>query len=511
MISETKFQFDVVGVGALNLDYIATASAAHRRVSWLDGLLDGGAPIEWGTERDVGADVISAALEAADAGSLKVSLGGSAFNAITAIAQTQLGLRLGYVGVAGRMPVPGMSSTRQLQLLGIDDSGVRSHSDVLSGICFSLLADGERTLLTHAGANELMADYLDDDFEAVVKYLSAARVVHITSFLDPRTPRRMRAVLEAVRQCSPDTMISFDPGHVWATSPTPDIATMVRLADFLLLNNREFRALGEDGDGGGDETDVAGRLLRRARPGATILVKKPSGITTFTRAGGRVRRDHHAQSALSAGEVEDATGAGDVFAAGLLAVITSDRLQVELGALLGMALARHKLRYVGHSGHAQFPRVTQELIHSLDAGRRAPVEPIGVFIAHGGSSDWLAVKELIEAELGLPVHFFERRAWGSVAVTEALEANLERCSFAVCVLTAEDLTVEGRRLARQNVVHEIGLFQGKYGFDRVVVLAEEGCDYVPELAAPYTIPFPHNGISSVFWRVRRLLKLRVIA
>src|SRR3954462_1094820 len=103
MISETKFQFDVVGVGALNLDYIATASAAHRRVSWLDGLLDGGAPLEWGTPRGVGADVISAALEAADAGSLKVSLGGSAFNAITAIAQTQLGLRLGYVGVAGRM------------------------------------------------------------------------------------------------------------------------------------------------------------------------------------------------------------------------------------------------------------------------------------------------------------------------------------------------------------------------------------------------------------------------
>jgi hypothetical protein len=43
-----------------------------------------------------------------------------------------------------------------------------------------------------------------------------------------------------------------------------------------------------------------------------------------------------------------------------------------------MALARHKLRYVGYSGHAQFPRITQELIRSLDAGRRAP------FVAHVG-------------------------------------------------------------------------------------------------------------------------------
>ena len=387
MISETKFQFDVVGVGALNLDYIATASAMRRQgaadggplVSRLNDLLEGEAPVEWGAERDVSADVIYAALEAADADSLKVNLGGSAFNAITAIAQTRLGLRLGYVGVAGKMPMPGMSSTRQMQLLGIDDTRVRSHADVLSGICFSFIADGERTLLTHAGANELMADYLEDDFEAVVNYLSAARVVHVTSFLDPRTPQRMRAVLEAVRQRSTDTMISFDPGHVGATNPTPDIAEIVRIADFLLLNTREFRALG-DCDESVDETDVADRLLGQARAGATILVKKPSGITTFTRVGGRVRRDHYAQSALPSGEVEDATGAGDVFAAGLLAVITSNRLQVEVGALLGMALARHKLRFVGHSGHAQFPRIAQELIRSLDAGRRTPV------VAHGGSS-----------------------------------------------------------------------------------------------------------------------------
>ncbi|MER7009711.1 PfkB family carbohydrate kinase [Dactylosporangium sp. NPDC000555] len=511
----SKFQFDVVGVGAINLDYIATASAVHRQTSEnsaslttrLEGVLGDGTAIERGAERDVGADVIYAALEAADAGSLKVNLGGSAFNAIMAIAQTDLGLRLGYVGVAGRMPMPGISSTRQMQILRIDDSGVRQHTEVLSGICFSFIEDGERTLLTHAGANELMADYLEDDFEAVVKYLSAARVIHLTSFLDPRTPQRMLAVLETVKQRSPETMISFDPGHVWATSPTPAIAELVGLADFLILNNREFRALGEHAEGD-DDTLVADRLLCRAQPDAMILVKKPSGISTFTRTGGEVRREHYAQSTLPAGEVEDDTGAGDVFAAGLLAVITSDRLQVELGALLGMALARHKLRYVGHGGHAHFPKVARDLIRSLDAGRRAMIEPPGVFIAHGGSSDWLAVKELIETELGLPVHFFERQTWGSVAVTEALEANLALCSFAVCVLTVEDLTAEGKRFARQNVVHEIGLFQGRYGFDRVAVLAEDGCDYVPELAAPYSISFPRNGIQSAFWKVRRILKER---
>jgi len=184
--------------------------------------------------------------------------------------------------------------------------------------------------------------------------------VHVTSFLDPRTPQRLRAALEAVRQRSPATVISFDPGHVWATNPTPDIAGIVRLADFLLLNQREFQSLGGH-RAGDDETGVAARLLGQARAGATILVKKPSGSTTFTRDDGRV---HYAHSALTPDEVADATGAGDVFAAGLLAVIASDRRQVELGSRLGMALARHKLRHVGQSGHAQFPRITEDLIRS---------------------------------------------------------------------------------------------------------------------------------------------------
>jgi hypothetical protein len=91
-------------------------------------------------------------------------------------------------------------------------------------------------------------------------------------------------------------------------------------------------------------------------------------------------------------------------------------------------------------------------------------------------------------------------------VTEALADYLERCSFAICVLTAEDFTGDGRRLARQNVVHEVGLFQGRHGFDRVMVLAEEGCDFVPQAAEPYTISFPHNGISRTFYQLDEMIR-----
>jgi|SRR5216683_2756296 len=117
-------KLDVVGIGALNLDYIASASALGGQAQSLpltariSRLLESGSPpLEWGTEHRVDDRAIHAAIEALSSARPDTSLGGSAFNAIYAIAQTQVGLRLGYVGVAGRVPVPGMSSIQQFEAL----------------------------------------------------------------------------------------------------------------------------------------------------------------------------------------------------------------------------------------------------------------------------------------------------------------------------------------------------------------------------------------------------------
>lgn len=74
------------------------------------------------------------------------------------------------------------------------------------------------------------------------------------------------------------------------------------------------------------------------------------------------------------------------------------------------------------------------------------------------------------------------------------------------VCTAEDFTGDGRQLARQNVVHEIGLFQGRHGFSHVILLVEEGCDFVPQAARPYTITFPHNNINRAFYKLAEMLR-----
>lgn len=512
--ADDGFAFDVVGVGAFNLDYVATSPGAPHGQPFTRRLADllgrgpdtAGGPLEWGVEHQVDSDVMHAVIEAASSSRPDTVLGGSAFNAIHAIARMKAGLRLGYVGVAGRVPVIGLSVAQQLDSLGIDSRRVRHDPENLCGVCFSYSEDGDRTMLTHAGANDQMANYIEQEFDNLVSYLASARIIHVTSFLDDRTPGALLALLREVKRTGRGNVISFDPGHVWSSSRTPEIEGIIALSDYLLLNNREFGDVGDRSPGEPDEA-VAKRVLDRLDSAdGVVVVKRAAGIWAHRRESGRTHSEFYAQTPLPDEEIKDATGAGDVFAAGLLVVLTSQRLQVELGALLGMQLARHKLRYVGNAGHTQFARVTRDFIRTLDAERGGSGRSAGIFISHGSNSEWFAVQRFLEDRFDAPVHSFESASWGGREITEAISSYLERCGLSVCVLTAEDFTGDGRKFARQNVIHEVGLFQGQHGFDSVVLLVEEGCDFVPQAAVPYTIFFPRNKIHRTFYQLAEIIK-----
>ncbi|HEY8473616.1 MAG TPA: PfkB family carbohydrate kinase [Natronosporangium sp.] len=511
-MGQDGFSRDVVGVGAFNIDYLTagSGSAGNDQPNSLGSRIErvlaaAGIQLEWGTEHAVDERTIYAALAEVDRAALKDSLGGSAFNAIYTLAHLNLDLRLGFLGLAGRVPIPGQSGVAELAALGVDHQFVRYDPSRLCGICFALQVDGERTLLTHAGANSYFADYLDDAFDDIVDYLSATRVVHVTSFLDDRTAGRLEILLRKVKSNSPDTLISFDPGHVWSQAKAPEIDGILGVTDFLLVNSREFRDLGNYQPGDTDEA-IAGRLLRKSGERMTVILKRPEGVVSFELEDGSVRRDAYQHATLSQDEIKDATGAGDVFAAGLLAATVSDRQSIELGSALGMALARHKLRFVGTHGHGGFATIARQFIGRREVARRGGAIPRGVFVAHGGNPQWRAVKAFIEDDLRLPVYSFESGVWGGTQVTDALDDLLERCGFAVCVLTAEDLAPDGEWRARQNVIHEVGLFQGRYGFDRVILLVEEGIRTVPRTADPFTVAFPRNRIDTAFWRLRRMVR-----
>lgn len=320
--------------------------------------------VEWGTERLVDAPTMRAAMGEIDVTALVASPGGSAFNAVHTLASADTGLRLGHLGISGALPVPGVTAHEHLDRLSIDRSWVEVDLDRLGGVCLSIMGSGERTLLVHPGVNTLMAEHLEQNAPSIVEYLTSARAVHVTSFLDDATPAVLAAVLGEVKRRSPETAIVVDPGHVWCTEPTTAIESVIALGDVVLLNDREFGALGQAEHveaGGPGHLGAAEGLLARLRPGSTVVHKLPAGAWVFRDAGGSVEVTSYTHRVLAEDEIEDSTGAGDVFAGGLLAAVAGG---VEFGAAirLGMALAKTKLRYAGVAGHARFAEIARSAL-----------------------------------------------------------------------------------------------------------------------------------------------------
>lgn len=102
------------------------------------------------------------------------------------------------------------------------------------------------------------------------------------------------------------------------------------------------------------------------------------------------------------------------------------------------------------------------------------LQPV-VFIGHGGSGTWRELKEFLELQKMTVVTYETERRLGD-SVKETLESMLYKCNFAVLLHTAEDEQRDGPMRARQNVVHETGLFQGRLGFPRAIIVREEKCE-----------------------------------
>jgi sugar/nucleoside kinase (ribokinase family) len=497
---------DVVGIGMLNLDYIASASSHRRRDP--DAILEITERFEHGAESVVDEETILDVIEQLGGReTLSPSLGGSAFLAIHALANMDVGLRLGYVGLSGRSPDPTLSPLKLMDRLGVDRSAVRVDREGTCGMCVSYIHDGERTLLTCPGANARFARYADEHMDDLAAYLARSRFIHVTAFLDPESPSRVVALIERARRLNPDVRVSFDPGHAWCVQRPPEAMRLLALTDYLFVNHREFRALANLGGIVPDDQVIAEEVLRSCgRSCSALVLKRYDRIMLYRCRGEDVVREDYEHEPLGPDIIEDATGAGDVFAAGMLAAMSSDHLQLELGTLLGMQMARQKLHSVGDRAYAQFSPLARRFLRGWGAEQEVRHRPRGVFVAHGMSPLWRSVRDYLRDDLGLDVHHFEETAHDSEEITGALDDYLRRCSFAVCLLTNEDRMAGGTSRARQNVIHEAGLFQGRYGFRRAALLVEDGCEVPSNVGGLIRHGFNGAHIEQAFTSLARHLR-----
>ncbi|MDR3691685.1 MAG: nucleotide-binding protein [Fimbriimonas sp.] len=129
----------------------------------------------------------------------------------------------------------------------------------------------------------------------------------------------------------------------------------------------------------------------------------------------------------------------------------------------------------------------------------------GVFVGHGHSKLFNEVLRYLTEDFGIEARYFENCSISGEQVIPSLQRMLDECGFAVIVATAEDESEDGIR-ARQNVVHETGLFQGRLGFERVAILKQVGVAHYSNLSGLLDIPFLGEGIDATFHKLGKQLR-----
>ena len=124
-----------------------------------------------------------------------------------------------------------------------------------------------------------------------------------------------------------------------------------------------------------------------------------------------------------------------------------------------------------------------------------------IFIGHGHNNQWRDLKDHLHEKHGLDVEAYEIGARAGLTVKEVLDEMLTNSSFALLVFTGEDEDAQGEMHARENVIHELGLFQGRLGWRKAIILLEDGVKEFSNISGVNPIRFSKNAIREVYGEV----------
>jgi predicted nucleotide-binding protein len=129
-----------------------------------------------------------------------------------------------------------------------------------------------------------------------------------------------------------------------------------------------------------------------------------------------------------------------------------------------------------------------------------------IFIGHGRSMQWRDLKDHLSDKHDYEIVAYETGARAGHTIRDILDEMSSESTFAILVMTGEDKDSDGKMNARPNVIHEIGLFQGRLGFSRAIVLLEEGTEEFSNLQGIQQIRYSKNNIKETFGEVLATIK-----
>jgi CAP12/Pycsar effector protein, TIR domain len=129
-----------------------------------------------------------------------------------------------------------------------------------------------------------------------------------------------------------------------------------------------------------------------------------------------------------------------------------------------------------------------------------------IYIGHGHSGDWRLLKDHLR-----DIHRYNILTWESELrvgqlVPQVIMGMLHQSDFALLVHTSEDETSDNRMRARQNVVYETGLFHGRLGIQRALIVRQRNCESFSNVRGVHELRFDAGHIESVFGDILGVLR-----
>lgn len=134
-----------------------------------------------------------------------------------------------------------------------------------------------------------------------------------------------------------------------------------------------------------------------------------------------------------------------------------------------------------------------------------------IFIGHGRNEIVRhKVKNFVRDRLGYETLVLQELASSGLTIIEKLEQYGRLADYAILILTADDITDQGKARARQNVLQELGWFQGVLGRKSTAILCQSGVEIASNLAGVVYLEFKDNDVEIVFDTLRKEIENSVI-
>jgi sugar/nucleoside kinase (ribokinase family) len=309
-------QYDVLGIGNAIVDVIARTEddflLKHGMNKGAMALID-----------EPRAEAISASM-----GQATQSSGGSGANTIAGVAS--FGGKAAFVGKV-KDDTLGKAFTHDIRAIGVDFTTKAASDGPSTARCYVLVTpDGERTMNTYLGAAQnLTPDDLDEN------QIKSARYTYLEGYLwdPPQAKEAFRKAATIAHGAGRKVALTLSDAFC-VDRYRDDFLNLMRTGavDLIFANESELKSLYETAD-----FDSAVKALRNDVNLAAVTRSEKGCIVVS-------RESNEAVAAAPIDKMVDATGAGDLFAAGFLVGLARDqdhRNAARLGAIAAAEVIQH--------------------------------------------------------------------------------------------------------------------------------------------------------------------------